>query len=69
MGETHYYRYQQLLQVERDALCSYLALPNRSPEAWWKGKILAEQVRNELQTGMDKSLEKVMASLRGRAWS
>ncbi|NKQ35963.1 MAG: hypothetical protein HF973_10165 [Chloroflexi bacterium] len=67
MDETHYQRYKQLLQVKRDAPGPYLAFPNRSPEAQRKGKILADQVRNELQIGRDKTLEEAMVSLRGRA--
>ena len=64
-----YQRYQQLLQAEQDASRPYLMFPDRSPEAQQQGKILAEQVRKELEIGMDSTLEEAMASLRGRAWS
>ncbi len=59
-----YQRYQQLLQAE--AARRYLVPPNRSPEAVAQGKQLAAQVRQELENGLDGSLEEAMAALRGR---
>ena len=64
-----YQRYQQLLQAERTLSSPYLVPPDRSPEAQQKGKLLAEQVRQDLQTELDGSLEEVMSTLRGREWS
>lgn len=64
-----YQRYQQLLQAEQALSGLHLVQPDRSPEAQQRGQSLAEQVRQELQTSLDNSLDEVMASLRGRAWS
>ncbi len=61
-----YRRYQQLLQAEQDASRPYLMFPNQSPEAQERGRALAEQVRKELEAGMNGTLEEVMVSLRGR---
>lgn len=60
-----YRRYQELLQAEQLVSPLYLTRPDQSPEAQERGRALAEQVRQELQTSLDRSLDEVMASLRG----
>lgn len=64
-----YQRYQQLLQHERDDARVHLAPPHSSATAIEQGQAQAQQIRQRLQTELDASLEEVMASLRGRAWS
>lgn len=64
-----YQRYQQLLQLEQGGSSVHLTPPQRSQAAKEQGQALAKQVRHELEATLDASLDEVMASLRGRAWS
>jgi len=64
-----YRRYQQLLQLEQGRTGVYLAPPESSTVAKEQGQAAADQVRRDLQSALDASLDEVMASLRGRKWS
>jgi prevent-host-death family protein len=63
-----YRRYQQLLQSQQADLDVYLVAPAGSLEAQKRGQALAEEMRHELRTSLQASLEEVMSSLRGRTW-
>lgn len=64
-----YRRYQQLLQLEQDRTDVYLARPDSSTAAHERGLAQAEDVRRDLHTKLEASLDEVMTSLRGRTWS
>ena len=63
-----YHRYQQLLEAERTLSGLHLVQPDRSSEAKERGQSMAAQVRAELRTSLNGSLDETMASLRGRSW-
>ena len=64
-----YHRYQQLLHAERTLADLHLVQPDRSAEAKQRGEAIAEQIREELKTLANGSLDETMTSLRGRSWS
>ncbi len=64
-------RDQRRLRAELAKLPSvHLVLPNQTPQAIQKGKLLAEQVRKELSAATNtQTLDETMRQLRGRSWS
>ncbi|MEZ4590207.1 MAG: hypothetical protein R3D55_03570 [Chloroflexota bacterium] len=61
-------RYEKLSEGEESMSSLYVTYPVTTPEAWQKGKILAEKVRQECKNSQGESLEDGMKLLRGRSW-
>lgn len=61
---------QQRLLDELQKLSGVRLIPPTYTEPAIKnGRILADEVRNELKNSLDKGLDETMSQLRGRAWS
>lgn len=58
----------QLQDAIREFSDIHLISPNNSREAQESGRYLAKQIRAELKTTTQNTLDDTMASLRGRAW-